>query len=114
MTTNCGSFRPDARAARVAAGIPTSVTAMAAAMVDQVRASNGMRQLATAHKITVATDAQVPGPGLSRPTPPNVATSIAHPTPADGSPAFRSEFKATTLAASFTRSRPGRRGYCLG
>src|SRR5208283_1695262 len=77
MTTNCGSFRPEDRATRVAAGIPMRVTAAAAMMVAQTRSATGIRGLANAHKITVANEAQVPGPGLRRPTPKKVATSVA-------------------------------------
>jgi len=62
----------------VAAGIPISVTAAAAATVAQVRLAAGMRELANAHTMTVANDPQVPGPGLRRPAPKNVATSVAH------------------------------------
>src|ERR1035437_8222020 len=78
MTTNCGSFKPEERATRVAAGIPMRVTAAAAMMVAQTRSATGIRKLANAHRITVANDPQVPGPGLRRPAPKNVAVSVAH------------------------------------
>jgi len=77
MTTNCGSFRPAARATMVAAGIPINVTTTAAMIVAQTRFPSGIRELANAHKITVAKDPQVPGPGLRRPVPKKVATSVA-------------------------------------
>ena len=78
MTTNCGSFSPEARATSVAAGIPMRVTTAAATIVAQVRLATGIRELANAHKITVASDPHVPGPGLRRPAPKKVATSVAH------------------------------------
>src|SRR5271156_6083014 len=77
MTTNCGSFKPAPRATRVAAGIPTRVTIAAAMIVAHRRSATGIREHANAHRITVATDPHVPGPGLSRPRPKNVATSVA-------------------------------------
>jgi hypothetical protein len=77
MTTNCGSFKPEERASRVAAGIPMRVTAAAAMMVAQVRFATGIRELANAHMRTVANDPHVPGPGLRRPVPKNVATCVA-------------------------------------
>src|SRR5208282_3977310 len=78
MTTNCGSFRPEDRATSVAAGIPMRVAAAAATMVAEVRLVSGIRELANAHSTAVANDAQVPGPGLRRPAPKKVATSVAH------------------------------------
>src|ERR1019366_1346596 len=56
MTTNCGSFKPDARATSVAAGIPMRVTAAAATIVAQARLATGIQELANAHTITVAND----------------------------------------------------------
>src|ERR1700689_4481577 len=96
ITTNCGSLRPEERATRVAAGIPISVTSAAATTVDQFRLGAGIARVANAHRITVASDVQVPGPGLSRPTPKNVATSVAQsgargrdaPATAGGTPAL--------------------------
>ena len=57
----------------------------------------GFAKLANAHRITVASDPQVPGPGLRRPAPKKVATSVAHngargrdaPAIVDGTPALR-------------------------
>src|SRR5258708_6049361 len=102
---------PDARTTSVAAGTPITVTAAAAARVAQVRASAGIRQLKSAHTPTVATDPQVPGPGLSRPIPPKVATTVAHcgvsgrdvPATATLRPAF-----ATTFGWSVRNFRPHR------
>ena len=54
------------------------VTTAAATIVAQVRLAAGMRELTSAHTITVASDPQVPGPGLRRPAPKKVATSLAH------------------------------------
>jgi hypothetical protein len=98
MTTNCGSLKLEERATRVAAGIPMRVTAAAAIMVAQVRFATGIRELANAHTRTVANDPHVPGPGLRRPVPKKVATSLAHsgaagrdaPVTAGGTPALRS------------------------
>ena len=95
MTTNCGSFRPEARATSVAAGIPMRVTAAAATMVAEVRLATDICELANAHTITVANDPHVPGPGLRRPAPKKVATSVAQsggrdaPATAGGTPALR-------------------------
>src|SRR5271170_4104005 len=77
MTTNCGSFNPEDRATSVAAGIPISVTTAAATIVAQVRLAAGIPELANANNMTVANDPQVPGPGLRRPAPKKVATSVA-------------------------------------
>ena len=98
MTTNCGSFKPEERATRVAAGIPMRVTAVAAMMVAQARFATGIREIVNAHARTVANDPHVPGPGLRRPVPKNVATSVAQsgaagrdaPATAGGTPALRS------------------------
>src|SRR5580658_2429471 len=77
MTTNWGSLTPDARATRVAAGIPTSVTRAAMAITTGVR-TDGVNWCAmTAQITTVAVDAQVPGAGGRRPMPKKVATSDA-------------------------------------
>ena len=81
----------------VAAGIPMRVTTEAAAIVAQARCAAGIWELASAHRITVASDPQVPGPGLRRPAPKNVATRVAHsgdrgrnaPATAGGTPALR-------------------------
>ena len=96
ITTNCGSLSPEARATRVAAGMPMSVTSAAAMMVDQERLAWGIAKLASAQRTTVASDAHVPGPGLSRPAPKKVATAVAQsgargrdaPATAGGTPAL--------------------------
>src|SRR5580693_8371013 len=100
MTTNCGSFAADARATRVAAGMPTSATRTARAMATGVR-SEGVRPYAMAAQITtVAAEAQVPGPGCRRPIPKKVATVVA-------------QSGARGVASGFT-PRPRRlRGYGL-
>ncbi len=46
-------------------------------MVAQVRLATGIRELASAQRMTVATEPQVPGPGLRRPMPKKVATRVA-------------------------------------
>src|SRR5260370_27919163 len=98
MTTNCGSFKPEERATSVAAGIRMRVTAAAAIMVAQARFATGIRELANAHTRTVANEPHVPGPGLRRPVPKKVATSVAQSgargqdarVTAGGTPALRS------------------------
>ena len=42
MTTNCGSFKPEPRATRVAAGMPMRVTTAAATIVDHIRLAGGI------------------------------------------------------------------------
>jgi len=61
-----------------------------------VRLATGIRELANAQTITVANDPQVPGPGLRRPAPKKLATSVAQvggrdATKAGGTPALRLE-----------------------
>src|SRR2546430_4493163 len=98
MATNCGSFKLEKRATSVAAGIPMRVTAAAAMRVAQVRLACGIRKLTNPHTIIVANDPHVPGPGLRRPAPKKVATSVAQsgaagrdaPATAGGTPALRS------------------------
>src|SRR5207302_9646409 len=98
ITTNGGSFKPEERATSVAAGIPMRVTAAAAMKVAQVRLAGGMRKLTNPHTIIVANDPHVPGPGLRRPAPKKVATSVAQSgeagryasATAGGTPALRS------------------------
>ena len=78
MTTICGSLLPNPRATLVAAGMPISVTASATAISTGTRDEGGRKRASTAHSTTVIADAQVPGPGRSRPIPKKVATSLAH------------------------------------
>ena len=73
-----GSLVPEARATRVAAGIPMMVTAAAAATVAHDRCMDGIWELAPAHISTVAAEPHVPGPGLRRPIPKKVAIKSAH------------------------------------
>jgi hypothetical protein len=82
MTTNCGSLMPVARTTRVEAGMPMSVTTKTAMIVARVRLPTGMSEDVDAdntapHRTMVAIEAQVPGPGLRRPMPKKVATSVA-------------------------------------
>src|ERR1035438_10678735 len=53
------------------------VTAAAATSVAQAPLAGGRRDLANAHNNSVAKEPHVPGPGFKRPTPKNVATSVA-------------------------------------
>ena len=111
ITTNCGSLIPEPRQTNVAAGIPISVTAAAATTVASVRLPAGMRELASPHKIIVDNEPQVPGPGLSRPTPKKVAVKVAHNGAGrKGSAAPRS----TVPAPAFISPRPLLQGYLAG
>src|SRR5579862_7077324 len=69
---------PLARATRVAAGIPMTVTVAAATIVTRVSAAGGIQRAKITHRITVAADPHVPGPGFMRPAPKKVAISVAH------------------------------------
>lgn len=79
MTTKLGSFLADARAARVAAGIPTRVTTTARTIRIGVRRGYGRARARAAQRSMVAADAHVPGPGRMWPMPKNVAVSVAQP-----------------------------------
>src|SRR5207253_11265418 len=77
ITTNCGSFRPDARDTRVAAGIPMS-TAMRTRTLAAAGCEVAEIECATmAQRRTVAAEPQLPGPGRRRPTPKKVAITVA-------------------------------------
>src|SRR6266705_5591200 len=77
ITTNCGSFRPDARDTRVAAGIPMS-TDMRARTLAAAGCEVAEIECATiAQSRTVAAEPQLPGPGRRRPTPKKVAITVA-------------------------------------
>jgi len=78
MTTCCGSFLPQPRASRVAARMPTAVTATISNRIMGTWAHGGSRKATSHQTSTAAKDPQVPGPGRSRPTPKKVATSVAH------------------------------------
>src|ERR1035438_668859 len=75
MTTNCGSLRPDSRATMVAAGTPR----MGGGGMPRRRAITSAggegwaRHANAAQRRTVATEPQVPGPGLPKPAPKKVA-----------------------------------------
>jgi hypothetical protein len=114
MTTNCGSLMADARATRVAAGIPITVTNAAMAMAIGVR-KDAVSVCATAAQIaTVAADAQVPGPGRTRPIPQKVASSVAHcgahgrdaPATAGGTLALHSGWAGLDCASGVTTRLP--------
>src|SRR6185312_7227425 len=79
-TTKPGSSRPDWRAAIVAAGMPKmSASAMPTTRMIAISPREGWNaQFANAHRTSAATEPHVPGPGLSRPAPKNVATANAH------------------------------------
>lgn len=77
MTTNCGSFKPELRATRVAAGIPMTTARAANPMLTGTTHGPGSHRDTMAQTITVAREPQVPGPGFIRPAPKNVATSVA-------------------------------------
>src|SRR5581483_211416 len=77
MTTNCGSLIPVLRATCVAAGMPVITTTAAALMVAGNSHFPGISRAANAHTMTVASDPQVPGPGLIWPTPNTVAIATA-------------------------------------
>src|SRR5205807_2976178 len=103
MTTHCGSFEPRARGTGVAAGIPTSIASRASRIAAQGCQYAPIQRVISHHKTTVAAEAQVPGPGCSRPMPKNVATSSAQrvvrrrdaPATAGGTPAVRSEISGS-------------------
>jgi len=77
MTTNCGSLRPELRATRVAAGMPRATASAARATLTGMIHGPGRARDPTSQTSTVASDPHVPGPGLIRPAPKNVATSVA-------------------------------------
>jgi len=103
MTTHCGSFEPLALETRVAAGIPTAIASRASRIAAQGCQYAPIQRVISHHKTTVAAEAQVPGPGRSRPMPKNVATSSAQrvvrrrdaPATAGGTPAVRSEISGS-------------------
>jgi len=77
ITTNCGSLLPDAREMRVAAGIPIAVANAASPSATGAHRFGCRPRDKAAHSSTLVADAQVPGPGLKRPTPKKVATAVA-------------------------------------
>ena len=78
ITTCGGSFLPQPRASRVAAGIPTATTSTISSKMTGIRADGGRCDPSSHHNNAVASEPQVPGAGRKRPTPKNVATSVAH------------------------------------
>src|SRR5437899_7563584 len=103
MTTHWGSFEPLARDAKVAAGIPMTTASRASRIAAQGGQYAPTQRVISPHQTTVAAEAQVPGPGRSRPMPKNVATSSAQrvvrrrdaPATAGGTPAVRSEISGS-------------------
>src|SRR5438067_3561733 len=77
MTTHWGSFEPLARDAKVAAGIPMTTASRASRIAAQGCQYAPIQRVISHHNTTVAAEAQVPGPGRSRPMPKNVATRSA-------------------------------------
>lgn len=69
---------PVPRATCVAAGMPMKVISIAKIIADGVRVASGRTPANAAHNKTVAAEAQLPGPGRSRPMPKNVARVRAH------------------------------------
>src|SRR5271169_116741 len=78
ITTCRGSFSPQRRASRVAAGIPMAVTTTISRTATGMRASAGMCDARSHHSRTVASDPQEPGADRRRPAPKKVATRLAH------------------------------------
>ncbi len=78
MTTCDGSFLPQPRASRVAAGIPMATESAISTRMTGKRAGAGRCEASSHQTSTVASDPHVPGPGRSRPTPRTVATRVAH------------------------------------
>ena len=78
MTTNCGSFAPEAFAVNVAARMPIAVTATAIPARVSVCQAGETNRLTPSQISTAANDPQVPGPGRNRPTPKKVAIKVAH------------------------------------
>src|SRR5207248_3989179 len=77
MTTHWGSFEPLARDAKVAAGIPMTTASRASRIAAQGCQYAPIQRVISHHNTTVAAEAQVPGPGRSRPMPKKVATNSA-------------------------------------
>ena len=78
MTTNWGSFDPDACATRAAAGMPTAIAIPMRAARTGVWNGGGRARPAANQISAEASDPQVPGPGRSRPIPKKVAAKLAH------------------------------------
>src|ERR1035438_196275 len=102
--------------------MPSRVIPTTNAIETGVRDEGASVYARAAHNTTVTADPQVPGPGRSRPTPQNVATSVAHNGVRDNPGACSELTPATageTLAlmsgaifvseASFTSLRPNLR-----
>jgi hypothetical protein len=105
ITMNFGSLVADARATRVAAGMPIRVTSTAAEMATEVRSEGGMRWAAAAQIITVVAEPQVPGPGRRWPIPQKVAIRVAQSGARGRRPPSSSSGQAPATASG-TRERP--------
>ncbi len=77
ITTCEGSFLPQPRASRVAAGIPRATAVTSKSRIAGIRAPAGRCDASSHHSSAVASEAHVPGPGRSRPAPKNVAIRVA-------------------------------------
>ena len=77
ITTCEGSFWPQPRASKVAAGIPIATASAISSTITGTRAKAGRCEASSHQSNVVASEVQVPGPGRNRPTPKNVATSVA-------------------------------------
>ena len=103
MTTNCGSFNAEARATRVAAGIPTQQSLRSQQEPPRAARTGASQRASSHHRRTVAAEPQVPGPGCKRPTPKNVAISVAQ----EGA-------RGGTVAGQLALGRWRRRRYAVG
>ena len=105
ITTNCGSFALAARATTVAAGMPSKTAARARASAAPPRLPGAIEAATPYQSATVTADAQVPGPGPSRPTPKKVAIRLAQ----TGGGATEEESVARSgLVSVIARLRAGR------
>src|SRR5271166_3035661 len=78
MTACDGSFLPQPRASRVAAGIPMAVVTTIRKRIMGMRAEGGSCAASSHQSSAAASDPHVPGPGRRRPAPKKVATQVAH------------------------------------
>jgi hypothetical protein len=78
ITTNPGSFFTDARATRVAAGMPIAIAIAAMAASTKGCSARDRAEAVAAQIKRAAADPHVPGPGPSVPMPKNVAVRNAH------------------------------------
>lgn len=102
ITTNWGSLVPDARATRVAAGIPIAVTKAARPSATGARRFGCRPRDNAAHRSTLVADAHVPGPGPKRPTPKKVAIAVAQSGAAEWDEAARPKADEESALAGAT------------